>query len=201
MGGTSRFVFVMPAGAIVTLCLFGLMVALVGVESLPIQPEPEERIIVVSTDPPSEQRRLREMVEPNPVLTPPSIPALQVRGVEPAPFHEGVSISSVSFDSRVEMEPMTVGMIRTASTPIVRVPPIYPRREQERGIEGACHVSYDITAGGQPVNIYASRCDSPGFARAAEVAVSRWRHEPSESPDTDTIVMAGVTTELLFVLD
>jgi periplasmic protein TonB len=192
-----------PAAGLAAALLLALMVMLAGVKADPVaRVEREPSLLVVTADEPPPVRHLRELAEPQPYLAPPAVPSLLIEGADPAPLFEGVSVSPVVFDSDVMLLPMPVAMVAAPSTPVVRVPPAFPRQEAERGIEGVCWVSYDILATGVTANIEVQECDSPGFAQASVRAVERWRHEPSAQADNaERIIMAGIRTELVFVLN
>lgn len=63
--------------------------------------------------------------------------------------------------------------------PLVRVPPEYPRRALERGIEGWVHVRFTITTAGTVKDLVVVDSEPKGvFDEAATKAVMRWRYNP-----------------------
>ena len=83
--------------------------------------------------------------------------------------------------------------------PLVRIPPAYPTREAERGIEGNCLLQFDVTTLGSPMNIQVLECGSSGFARESVRAVERWRYNPRVR-DGVPQMYRGVQTRLEFNL-
>ncbi|WP_394694155.1 energy transducer TonB [Hyphobacterium sp.] len=83
--------------------------------------------------------------------------------------------------------------------PLVRIPPAYPVREAERGIEGDCVLQFDVTTQGSPVNIQVLECASSGFARESVRAVERWRYNPRVRNGVPEMYR-GVQTRLEFNL-
>ena len=64
-------------------------------------------------------------------------------------------------------------------TPLVDIPPEYPRRALAAGIEGQVTLQFTVTAEGRVENIRILSAEPPGvFERAARRAVSRWRFAP-----------------------
>ena len=63
--------------------------------------------------------------------------------------------------------------------PIVKVPPQYPRRATQRGIEGWVLVQFTITAAGAVVNPMIVDADPPGiFNRSALRSIVKWKYKP-----------------------
>ena len=64
-------------------------------------------------------------------------------------------------------------------TPLVDIPPEYPRRALAAGIEGQVTLQFTVNADGRVENIRVLSAEPPGvFDRAARRAVSRWRFAP-----------------------
>ncbi len=59
------------------------------------------------------------------------------------------------------------------STPV----PMYPRRAAERGLEGDCNVTFDVSRRGEPFNVTAS-CSNKVFVNEAVRAVSKAKFAP-----------------------
>lgn len=63
--------------------------------------------------------------------------------------------------------------------PIVKVPPQYPRRATQRGIEGWVLVEFTITETGAVVNPMVIDSDPPGiFNRSALRTIVKWKYKP-----------------------
>ena len=67
---------------------------------------------------------------------------------------------------------------RTA-TPIVRIPPQYPERAAQRGIEGWVLIEFTITAAGTVADPIVVDADPQNvFNRSAVKAIARWKYRP-----------------------
>ena len=67
----------------------------------------------------------------------------------------------------------------TGAIPIVRVPPQYPKRAQQRGIMGWVVVEFTVTQSGAVSNPIVLDASPPGvFNRSALRAISRWKFKP-----------------------
>ena len=84
--------------------------------------------------------------------------------------------------------------------PLVRIPPQYPPRAAERGLEGHCTMSFDVTPDGTPTNIVATECTSSLFERTSVRAVERWRYEPKIQEGT-AVWRRGVVTRIDYQLE
>ena len=63
--------------------------------------------------------------------------------------------------------------------PIVKVPPSYPRRATQRGIEGWVLVEFTITETGAVINPVVIDSDPPGiFNRSALRTIVKWKYKP-----------------------
>tara|TARA_R110002072_G_scaffold149527_3_gene297419 strand:- start:722 stop:1339 length:618 start_codon:yes stop_codon:yes gene_type:complete len=83
--------------------------------------------------------------------------------------------------------------------PLVRIPPQYPPRAAERGLEGSCTMTFDVTPDGTPTNIVATSCTSSMFERASIRAVERWRYSPKVQ-DGVPVARRGVVTDINYTL-
>lgn len=89
----------------------------------------------------------------------------------------------------------------TEATPILRVPPVYPARAQERGIEGWVVVEFTITQTGavkDPVVIDAE--PSSIFNRAALRSIRKWKYKP-KVVDGVPQERPGIQQRIAFELD
>ncbi|MBL4618203.1 MAG: energy transducer TonB [Robiginitomaculum sp.] len=82
--------------------------------------------------------------------------------------------------------------------PLVRIPPMYPPRAAERGTEGNCKMSFDVSASGNPYNITAD-CTSSMFSRAATRSVEKWKYN-AKIVDGNAVARSGVRTVITFKL-
>jgi protein TonB len=85
--------------------------------------------------------------------------------------------------------------------PLVRIPPEYPRRAADRGIEGWVQVQFTITPTGTVTDANVVAADPPGmFNEAAIRSILRWRYNP-KIEDGVAVERVGVRTVIRFVLE
>ena len=170
---------------LVALLLFGLMLAL----------------IMPPNDPPSEPSELLRVgvarsvqessSEPAAPLQPPERPTPPEQPPEVAPQPQ-VSPQVPALDLNIQVPQLNTRIDMGAApasapppgdaeevTPLVDIPPEYPRRAQAAGIEGQVTLQFTVNADGRVENIRVLSAEPPGvFDRAARRAVSRWRFAP-----------------------
>ncbi len=86
-----------------------------------------------------------------------------------------------------------------ASRPIVRIPPEYPQRALQRGLEGWVRVEFTITSTGGVANAHAVASNNSLFEAPAVAAVTRWRFAPRRIDGT-SVDVPGVKTTVVFRL-
>ena len=200
VSAAARWITAASLAVIITFALFVLMKVLIHVELIRL-PEPPDREtftiseVVVPLPVTRTERPVLEAVEPLPA------PPVIERTAAERPGEDGMTYASapVMAEPVIEAE---LGSVALAPTPLsIRVPPVYPGRELERGVTGRCTIRYDILASGATVNLQVVACDSTCFARASLAAVERWRHETVGAAAPDQIVNRGVETTLVFNLE
>lgn len=93
------------------------------------------------------------------------------------------------------------GAADTDITPLVRVPPQYPPRAAERGVEGWVLMEFTISPAGQPTDVVVVDADPRTiFDRAAIRAVKKWKYRP-QIIDGKPTARPGVQTVLRFELE
>ena len=83
--------------------------------------------------------------------------------------------------------------------PIVRVPPQYPARAAENGIEGYVIVTFTVTAEGTTKDVVAIESSHNMFVRAAVKAAGKYKYKP-RVVDGDPIESSGVRVRIEFEL-
>lgn len=83
--------------------------------------------------------------------------------------------------------------------PLVRIPPQYPVRALERGLEGYCDMQFNVSPDGTPIDIEATYCTNSTFARASIRSVERWRYS-QRIIDGVPQTRVGVVTRIEFEL-
>lgn len=85
--------------------------------------------------------------------------------------------------------------------PLVRIPPEYPRRALDRGIQGWVQVEFTITPEGTVTDAKVVAADPPGiFNEAAIRSILRWRYNP-KMQDGVAVERIGVRTVVRFELE
>tara|TARA_R110002096_G_scaffold432240_1_gene648725 strand:- start:148731 stop:149264 length:534 start_codon:yes stop_codon:yes gene_type:complete len=84
--------------------------------------------------------------------------------------------------------------------PIVRVPPQYPARAAERGLEGYVVVVFTVTPMGSTTNIKVVESTDKVFERNAVRAALRFKYKP-KVVDGEATMVEGVRTKIEFKLD
>jgi protein TonB len=191
----------LPFAGLVTVSLAFFMSYLISVEG-ELRPEtPDLRfdlfptVEVVDVVPPV------DLTPVLPVDPPPPPPAVDIQIAQLPGTDLAVPIGNIP---PIEVDGIGDGDVNfnradTNAQPIVRIPPVYPVREAERGIEGDCVLQFDVTTQGSPVNIQVLECASSGFARESVRAVERWRYNPRVRNGVPEMYR-GVQTRLEFNL-
>jgi len=200
MAGLLRWLIAMVLAFMVTLALFLFMRFLIEIDAVQIIHASETPNVSIAEYVEDEVPTTRlPPVQPN-YEAPPAQPVIRSPQAQLPSEGTLTSYTPPVVTPEVDLTELSGALIAPAPLS-VRTPPVYPMREQERGISGRCTVRYDILASGQTANLQVTNCDSAGFARASMNAVSQWRHEAISSRSADTIVNTGVETTLVFELE
>lgn len=193
-----------PLSAAVTFGIFLIMTLLVGGDgAINLDDEQQVRFIDVIQDieelPP--QRLEREVEKPVPVETPPEMltPQIELGG----PDKINISIGRQSTSTGVDLDGIDLGPSSDGDyMPLVRVQPQYPRRAQERGIEGYVDVELTVAADGsvptESIKIIAAE-PKGYFERAAIKAAQKFKYKPKVVNGKGQVV-TGVTYRFRFNL-
>ncbi len=180
----ARVVTALFASAGVTFALFFVMNLLVaGDGEVILEEDTKPRFIDVVQDideqPP--QRLERKVEKPPEVETPPpeiDTPIVDNSGPDKLNLSVGRAGTAASVDlGGIDLGPSSDGDY----LPLVRVQPQYPRRAQERGIEGFVIVELTVAADGTvpPESIVVLQADPKGyFERAAIKAAQKFKYKP-----------------------
>lgn len=197
-----RISFSLPFAALVTASLAMFMTYMISVEG---EPGPDIADLTFDLFPQVDVIDPQIRVELEPVLPVDPPPPPHVIEAQAAQLPDADMALMIGTIPRLEATGMGDGLdsfnIADADVqPVVRIPPSYPVREAERGIEGSCVLQFDVTTAGSPVNIQVLECDSSGFARESVRAVERWRYNPRVR-DGVPQMYRGLQTRLVFDLD
>lgn len=171
-----RLIAGVPFAVGVTLALFFLMRALITQDLPPPEDVTTVGQIKIARDVRDESTNIQQnQKRPEQRQTPPPPPKLTSSRRPPKQDQINVNIGDVG----VSIDPS--GGFRSDSDvqPIVRVPPQYPIRAAERGIEGWVLIEFTVTATGSVVEPTVIDADPPNtFNRAAMRAVVKWKYKP-----------------------
>lgn len=199
-GSLARWLSATFLACAITLAIFVFMRLLIHVDAVQIITPNETPRIAIAEYVPDTRAQPRTPPEQIETLPPPASPQIVTERAD-LPAEEGtLSYAPSTVTPTIDLTPVTGRLI--APTPITfRTPPVYPSREQSRGITGSCTIRYDILASGQTANLEVTDCDSSGFARASLAAVQDWRHQAYRDRAPDEVVSRGATTTLVFDLE
>ncbi len=203
MAASLRTLVAFSIACVVTLGLFWIMQALVGVEGHLKEGGGKPRIEFVrlrkDTAPAEKKREPPKREKPEEAPPPPDI-SMSKTTLDPG---EGVATIAPAIDAG-EALAGGIGMAGGADrdvVPMVRIQPEYPMRARQRGIEGWVLVEFTITEIGTTKNVVALDSE-PGnvFDRAATTAVRKWKYNPRVE-DGKAVESAGNKTIVDFKLD
>lgn len=118
-----------------------------------------------------------------------------------APVGEGLNIGAVDVDIGNLSDGAALGATDAEYLPIVTVPPQYPNRALQRGIEGWCLVEFTVNANGGVEDARVVDGEPPGiFDRSSLRAVARFRFNP-RTKDGQPISTPNVQYVFTYKLD
>ena len=165
--------------AIVTFSLFWGMQALIYMDKM-VKPEKEKRQKV-------QLGEIRKATEAEQKVRKPPKPKEQEAPPEAAPpdmdnaDNNAVSLAPVtaSVNTGIKMDKGSgFSMSDGDFLPIVRINPVYPRRAQERGLEGYVVIDFTVNKLGRTENIIVIEATHKAFEKAAVKAASKYRYKP-----------------------
>ena len=203
MGSIVRLLVGLPIAGIITFALFMLMRALIWVDEAPLEERPEELRLSINEEVEQIEARQRDTTidDVDRVDPPPPPPQIERQSAEQPTEGLATVIGSIpEFDApQLNSGNINFSVSDRDAQPLVRIEPQYPPRAAERGIEGRCQVTFDVTPEGSPTNIRILTCESSLFERAAIRAVERWRYNPKVENGV-AVARTGVVTEFIFEL-
>lgn len=203
MASIIRLLVGVPIAAVITFLLFMLMQRLILTDSVELEEARDELAISISEEIEDLSVRRREvtMDDVSEVEPPPPPPQIE-RQVAEAPAEDMNTIAGEipEFDAPdLGSGDVSFDVSDRDAQPMVRIPPQYPPRAAERGVEGSCLMQFDVTPDGTPTNIVALDCTSSLFERSSIRAVERWRYEP-RIENGNAVWRRGVQTSLDYQL-
>jgi protein TonB len=193
------------AAVLVTGLLFRLMLSLIdfglqGEEDVLVYADIDFMRVMEDSDANTKDRKLPKKVETKTEPPPPDIdiadtplrPGMQNLNAPGIPLQQGADLTGLGFG----------GMLSDSDVlPLVRVEPIYPRRANERGIEGWVYLRFTITTAGTVRDPIVVDADPPNvFDRAATRAVLKWKYKP-KMVDSKPVEQSGIEVVMTFELE
>ena len=179
---------------VVTLTIFLIMQALIAVGDVALQ---EKGIKIADvTMPERELELLQDIERPQEEEPPPENIPPEFDMTPPADLDNAAPRPKFDFQGR------KAGVFADGSyVPIFKVPPIYPRRAQERGIEGCVMLEFIVTKVGSvrdPVVVWST--PSGIFDRAAMRSALKFKYKP-QIRDGEPIEVKGVLNQITFIIE
>jgi len=196
-----RVIIAIVVGTVVTFNLLWVMQHLIvmGVPALG-----EERtvrfvdFVRVQREERTETREEKPQPPPSPDTPPPDQPERHMDNMElGAGAGIGVSPPPVSHNPVIGREPLFGD---GEYTPIVRVAPNYPRRAEQRGLEGYVTLEFTVTRQGTVRDARVIESSNSVFDTAAVEAVMRFRYRPRVI-DGEPVDVPGVQFRMTFQLE
>jgi protein TonB len=206
-----RLVIAIVLGAAVTFGLFFLMQALVASGQSAITKAEKVRVVDfvrVQREETTEYKRSKPQRPPNPDEAPPDAPQPSVADSVDAGATQAIAVSeadtTLADTGALDLDIGNVGFgVAPGSAdgdyvPLVRVAPVYPRRAEERGIEGWVILELTVTETGAVKNPRVIECyPSDIFNKAALEAALKFKYKP-RVVNGKPIAVRGVRYKLTF---
>ena len=180
--------------ALLTLIIFYVMQWLIAVDDVELS-EKGIRIADV-TMPERDLELLMDIERPEEEEPPPETMPPEFDMTPPADLDNATPRPKFDFKGRKS------GVFADGSyVPIFKVPPIYPRRAQERGIEGCVMLEFTVTKVGavrEPVVLWS--IPSGIFDRAAMRSALKFKYKP-QIRDGEAIEVSGVLNQITFIIE
>ena len=185
---------IFTGSALLTLTIFYLMQALIAVGDVELN-EKGIRIADV-TMPDRDLELLMDIERPEEEEPPPETMPPEFDMTPPADLDNATPRPKFDFKGRKS------GVFADGSyVPIFKVPPLYPRRAQERGIEGCVMLEFTVTKVGsvrEPVVLWS--IPSGIFDRAAMRSALKFKYKP-QIRDGVAIEVTGVLNQITFIIE
>ena len=200
---TGRLIPAIFGGVLVTFGLLFLMQVLIATGKQAVTEEVQGRLIDfvrVERDETVQRKERKPEKPPAPEAPPPDAPQPKFDNV--SADADSVSIAPVSVSADVNIgSSFGFSAVDGDYLPIVKVAPIYPRRAQDRGIEGYVVVEFTVNKAGAVIDPVVVEADPPGyFERAALAAVVKFKYKP-RVVDGSPIDTPGVQNIIRFELE
>ncbi len=139
---------------------------------------------------------------PQPKQPPPEPPPPEMD--DATPEAEKLSVAAIDVDTDINMTSGGISLTPGDAEylPIVKVAAVYPRRAQQRGIEGWVLLEFTVSKQGttKDIRVIDSEPKSKIFHRAAIKAVAKFKYKP-RTEDGKPIEVPGVRNRIVFRLE
>jgi len=197
----SRYLVGVLVGAVVTAALFLLMQALIKSDKSGYNEGEYGKIVDfvrVKEDQELSVKERKPKPPPPPDEPPPNQPKASMDHTA-----QSIGVAIGQADVKVDLNMQGTGGFSSDGEylPIVKVAPVYPRRAQERGIEGYVLLEFFVTETGAVRDPVVIEADPPGiFDRAAVQAALKFKYKP-KVVDGEAVEVAGVRNLIKFELE
>ena len=191
---TKKISIISGSSLLLTLSIFYLMQALIAVGDVELA-DKSIRIADV-TMPERDLELLQDIERPQEEEPPPETMPPEFDMTPPADLDNAVPRPKFDFKGKRS------GVFADGSyVPIFKVPPIYPRRAQERGIEGCVMLEFTVTKVGSVKEPYVVWSQPSGiFDRAALRSAMKFKYKP-QIRDGEPIEVKGVMNLITFIIE
>ena len=201
--GMVRYVIGVVVGGAMALLLLWLMQYLIATGKDALSDKGQVRFmdfVRVERNEQVERKTRKPKQPPKPEQAPPDMAPPQQDNLNPTA--ESIYVAPVGIETGSMDIASSFGLSASDGEylPIVKVAPVYPRRAQQRGIEGYCTVEYTVTTLGTVENPQVVDCSSSLFERASVNAALKFKYKP-RVVDGEAIPVAGVQNRFTYVLD
>lgn len=191
-------------GAVVAVVLFAGMRYLILSEAPPVGERTAAPNIDILADQAESNLILRDLRPdaPEEVRAPPPPPRIQAAASEQP--EEGLAsilgaLPEINPDA-VSSENISFVVADRDVQPLVRIPPSYPPRAAEQGLEGSCDMAFDVLPDGSiDESTIQATCTSSVFAREASRAIARYKYAP-KIVNGEAVVQRGLRQTIEFAL-
>ena len=188
-------------GAAVAAGLLGLMQVLINTGKTALTDERRNQIVDFVRIPKAETletKKPKPKKPPEPETPPPDIPETPQDQLDPNAGN--INVSAVAVDASIDIGGIGFEQSDGEYLPIVKVAPVYPRRAQERGIEGFVILEFTVTKLGTVVNPVVIETTSSLFNKAAMNAALKFKYKP-RVVNGEPVDVAGVLHKITFQLE
>ena len=191
-----------PIAAGLTFGLFLLMRVLISAE---FSPQEKTEVGQFEINPKVEKIQVAdptiELTEYEKVETPPPPPLLErVKAEQPTEkITEITGSSDVFVPPVIDIPHTSIRVSDRDAQPILRTPPVFPRRFSQGNNSGYCKVRFDVSADGLPYNVQTVNCTSSQLQSASIKSVQNWRYNP-KMQDGRAVARSGVESKIRFDL-